>query len=158
MLVGQPQCFESICMQRRSARSAGVGAKNCSIPFGGCPALCRPTPPQDPENLIINGSFETPVLALGANYYQPTNCLGPWQTDGSCFEIWAPNVPAEFAADGRQHLEILSTTGGGTSVWQTVTTVVGDDYRLSFHHSPRPTILSTLTASINGQVIATFDE
>ena len=109
------------------------------------------------QNLITNGSFETPVQALGTNYFLPASAIAPWQTDGPFCEIWAPNFPAEFAADGRQHLEILSD-GGTTSIWQTVATVVGEDYQLSFYHSPRPSVRSTFTASIDGHAVAVFDE
>jgi len=157
-IVQQPSAANAFTLIVDFDDSAPAGADQYAVTLQGVSYAPLPDPAQDPQNLIINGSFETPVLALGANYYQPASCLAPWQTDGSCFEIWAPNLPADFAADGRQHLEILSTDAGGTSVWQTVTTVVGADYQLSFYHSPRPSIHSTLTASINSQAIATFDE
>jgi hypothetical protein len=110
------------------------------------------------QNLIVNGSFETPFLPTGANYWQPASELAPWQSGGAFFEIWVSPLTNELAADGRQHLEIQSTDGGTTSVWQTVTTVVGEDYQLRFYHSPRPTVHSALTVSLNSQIIAAFDE
>lgn len=112
------------------------------------------------QNLLTNGSFETPVIPAATYRAIPADQLAPWQTDGDNFEIWSDgmlvpsNVPT-YSVHGRQNLEIQ---GGGASVWQTVSTVVGEHYRLSFYHSPRSTIHTTLTVSINSETVATFDE
>jgi hypothetical protein len=105
----------------------------------------------NPENLVANGSFEFPLLASGANHVVPAGELAPWQTTEDSFLIWGPVLPNELAADGRQHLEVVS-------VWQTVTTIAGEDYRLRYYHSPRPGVDSTLSVEINGRVIRTFAE
>lgn len=102
-------------------------------------------------NHIVNGSFELPLLPSGANHVVPASELAPWQTAEDALLVWASNLPNEQAADGNQHAEVVS-------LWQTVPTVPGLDYRLSFHHSPRPTVDSTLTVSINGEVGRTFVE
>lgn len=107
--------------------------------------------PGHAQNLIVNGSFELPSLTSGANHVVPANDLLPWQTLEGAFLIWVPDIPNELAADGRQHIEVVSA-------WQTVPTVVGEDYRLRFYHSPRPSVDSTLSVLINGQVIRTFAE
>jgi hypothetical protein len=60
-------------------------------------------------------------------------------------------VPTALAADGRQHVEVVT-------VWQTVATIPGEDYRLSFYHAARPGVDSTLSISVNGQAIRTFAE
>jgi hypothetical protein len=109
-------------------------------------------PPLGPwTNLIINGSFEMPALTSGANHVVPAGELAPWQTSESAFLIWASELPNELAADGRQHAEVVS-------IWQTVPTMPGEDYRISFAHSPRPGVASTLRLSIDGRDVRTFGE
>lgn len=103
------------------------------------------------SNLVANASFELPVLASGANHVVPASELTPWQTTEGAFLVWVSPLPNEQAPEGRQHLEVVS-------VWQTVTTVPGEDYRLSFFHAPRPGVDSALSVSINGQTIRTFIE
>lgn len=115
------------------------------------------------QNLIVNGSFESPVISSGFAAV-PTNQMAPWRTNfrlGDNFEIWKDGFsPAEtsvptYSAHGTQNIEVQ---GGGTAVWQAVATVVGEDYQLSFSHTPRPTVHTTLTLAINSNVVATFDE
>lgn len=113
--------------------------------FLGCAAAAHA------QNLIVNGSFELPLLASGANHVVPASELLPWQTTEDAFLIWASELPNELAADGRQHAEIVSA-------WQTASTIPGEAYRLRFHHSPRPGVDSTLSVEINGQVLRTFTE
>lgn len=43
-------------------------------------------------------------------------------------------------------------------MWQDINTTKGSDYTLTFYHSPRPERRSTLTVSINSQVLAKFEE
>lgn len=108
-------------------------------------------PASGPLNLLANGSFEFPQLPAGANYVVPIGELGPWQTEQVGFAITVPDLPNEAAADGRQHLEVVS-------LWQTVPTIAGEDYSFRFHHSARPGVDSALSVEINGQVIRTFAE
>jgi hypothetical protein len=103
------------------------------------------------SNLIVNGSFESPGLPSGANFVVPARHLLPWQTTEDSFLIWVSPLPNEQAADGRQHVEVVS-------LWQTVATIPGEDYRLRFHHAARPGVDSTLSVAVNGQVIRTFAE
>jgi hypothetical protein len=102
-------------------------------------------------NLVVNGGFEIPFLASGANHIVPADQLVPWQTTESAFLIWASDLPTEKAAEGRQHAEVVS-------IWQTVQNVPGKDYRFRFQHSPRPGVDSTLTVELNGQTVRTFAE
>lgn len=108
-------------------------------------------PPSPWSNLVANGSFELPVLAPGANHVVPASELAPWQTAEDAVLIWASSLPGEEATEGRQHAEVVS-------LWQTVPTVPGEDYRLSFSHAARPGVDSLLSASVNGQVIRTVEE
>ncbi len=107
------------------------------------------------QNLVVNGSFETPVLQAGVGYV-PTNGLAPWQTTDDRFELWT-NGPGEISADGNQNMEILADAAIAT-VSQTISTTAGRHYSFSFYHTPRPTVNSILSVSINSQVIATFSE
>ena len=110
-------------------------------------------PASRPMNLVVNGSFEFPLLASGANYFLPSE-LTPWQTTDASFEVW---LDGSQAVDGVQHLEILAQTATAT-VWQTVTTIPGEDYALSFYHAPSPSVDSTLTVAINLQTVAILSE
>jgi Protein of unknown function (DUF642) len=121
--------------------------------------------PTSAMNLVVNGSFEAPVLQSGVGYVT-TYGLAPWQTtDDCCFELWSnigqpPGI--SHSADGDQNLEILAYATNAT-VSQTISTTAGKDYSFSFYHSPRPSgigpgVNSTLSVLINSQVIATFFE
>ncbi len=102
------------------------------------PADCRPTQPvacQIGDNLLMNGSFERPVIARS---WAPVTSVG-WVTtkviDNSptTLEIWRNFMGG--ASDGRQNVEL----GGNeaSQVTQTVATVPGATYELRFDFSPR---------------------
>jgi hypothetical protein len=107
------------------------------------------------ENLIVNGSFEVPAL-LGGYFYMPADVISPWHTSEDFIEVWN-NFEARPSADGRQHVEILAQSAS-TTIWQTVPTIANEDYALTFYHTPRPGVLSSLTVTANGQVLGTFPE
>ena len=109
------------------------------------------------QNLVVNGSFETPALATGTHYHVGLGSLGPWQTTEPQFEIWANPSPTESAIDGTQHLEILDSAAT-SSVFQAVPTAPGQSYMFSFFHSPRPGFDNLLTVSIASSVVGTFNE
>ncbi len=97
------------------------------------------------QNLLANGSFETPHVtnATKVSFADPAGLL-PWQTTATNFELWTngwknsnAGMGPLFSADGGQNLEILSSTNDA-SVWQTVPTLPGEHYTLSFYYSPRP--------------------
>ena len=122
--------------------------------------------PAQPQNLVVNGSFEWPEGPFSGKGLPPnilnSAYLEPWKTTAANFEIWRDgtvmtNLYDFKSADGLQNLEILSTTNVAT-VWQTVSTVPGAKYSFSFYHTPRPRVMSRLTVSINDTVIETFDE
>jgi hypothetical protein len=94
------------------------------------------------SNLVVNGSFELPALPSGTNHVVPANEMAPWETTDDAFLIWASELPNELAAEGRQHLAV-------GSVWQTIATVPGEDYRLSFYHAPRPGVFTSLSVRIS---------
>jgi len=120
------------------------------------------------QNLVVNGSFETPVFPLGTYATIPADMYAPWKTTEPRFEVWANGYAQEtprihhgqpaYAADGAQCLEILSTESKIASAWQLLPTVQGHPYTLSFYHSPRPGFHSKLTVSIDFKIIQVFDE
>ncbi len=123
--------------------------------------------PDDPRNLIVNGSFEKPTIPLGDRklglfIVDATNLL-PWHATVDTFEVWADDVVTpglKFigrSVDGFQNLEILSTLPDNT-IWQTVKTIPGERYVFSFYHTPRPEVDSTLTVSVNSDLIGIFEE
>ena len=80
------------------------------------------------ENLVANGSFETPSISNSNWSILPTNALAPWQMDGDGFEIWADGMVANgwgptYSVDGRQNLEVQGANNH--AVWQSVPTTVG---------------------------------
>jgi hypothetical protein len=107
------------------------------------------------ENFIVNGSFELPAL-LGNRTYVPASVLWPWQTTEDFFEVWGSDSEGR-PSDGWQHLEILAQSAS-TAIWQTVPTIPNEDYALTFSHSPRPGVVSSLTVTANGQVLGAFNE
>ncbi len=113
------------------------------------------------QNLLIDGSFESPSLTPGLSgysvYYLNPGALGAWQTTESQFEIWANPSPTELAVDGTQHLELLDTASTAT-VFQSFATTNGQAYQFSFFHSPRPGFDNRMTASVNSTALVTFNE
>ena len=132
---------------------------------------------EDHGNLIVNGSFEQPVVPPMQPGETPkvlwmnasTDEMKPWETDLSEFEIWANGIlmprgsatarisPAQSAV-GNQNIEIISDPATAGGVWQTVKTKPGTSYEFSFYHSERPGAKSTLTVSLNDKPIAKIDE
>ncbi len=116
------------------------------------------------QNLVSDGSFETPALTpgLGGNsvYYidASSGLLGTWQTTEQGFEIWANPTPSEAAIDGTQHLEVPDSTTTTSTVFQVLPTTPGQLYAFSFFHSPRPGYNNLLTVSVDSTVVGTFQE
>lgn len=111
--------------------------------------------PTSANNLLVNGSFELPCLLSGYAHVPPAGVPG-WGTSDDSFEVWTSGdlVPS---AEGWQNVEILSHSQPA-AIWQTVTTTPGRDYGLTFHHTPRPSVDSTLTVLINSEPIAVLVE
>jgi hypothetical protein len=112
------------------------------------------------QNLVVNGSFETPVISDATYAMVPATNASPWKTSGGTFEFWANGMQVDgsqptFSAHGRQNIEVL---GGGDAIWQAIATVPNENYVLSFYHSPRATVHSQLTVSVGSKEIATLDE
>ncbi len=86
-------------------------------------------------NLIVNGGFETPALANGTWQVFPDASQTSWTVEsGAGLEI--QNHAAGDPHSGNQLAELDSNNSSAIS--QTVTTVAGGNYTLSFWYSPRP--------------------
>jgi hypothetical protein len=93
-----------------------------AMPFGSANA-----------NLLVNGNFEMPALADKS--WQVFASIPGWTTSfGPGIEI--QNQVAGTSFDGVQHVELDSNANSGMK--QTVATVPGTAYMLSFAYSPRP--------------------
>jgi hypothetical protein len=93
-----------------------------AMPFGSANA-----------NLLVNGNLEMPAIA--DKTYQIFASIPGWTTSfGPGIEI--QNQVAGTSFDGVQHVELDST--GNSGMKQTVATVPGIPYLLSFAYSPRP--------------------
>ena len=87
-------------------------------------------------NMIINGSFENPTNTKNWKYYNSSNVPG-WS--GSNIEIWKSGlIEGVHSYKGGQHAE-LNAHGHSApfSIYQTIETVAGQNYRLSFAYRAR---------------------
>ncbi|MDD5749314.1 MAG: DUF642 domain-containing protein [Patescibacteria group bacterium] len=86
-------------------------------------------------NLIVNGGFETPVLASGTWAIYPNASLTSWEVEsGDGLEI--QNNAAGASHGGNQLAELDSNNS--SVIFQNISTVAGEDYNLKFWYSPRP--------------------
>ena len=85
-------------------------------------------------NLVVNGSFEVPVVIQGAWDYFPS--IPGWTLSyGPAIEIQC-QYRGWSAAHGRQWVELDSNASSG--IYQNIPTTPGAVYQLSFAFSPRP--------------------
>lgn len=84
-----------------------------------------------PTELIKNGNFEKNSVAAGT--YSITNALDGWTVGPNGVEV--RNNIAGAAKFGKNYLEL--DTYANSSISQTVSTVAGTQYDLSFYYAPR---------------------
>ena len=84
-------------------------------------------------SLIVNGSFEAPVIA---GSFQLFSSIPGWQPTGSCGNIEIDRNAFGAAADGKQSVELNTTCVNGVS--QVVATTPGASYSLAFAFAARP--------------------
>jgi hypothetical protein len=116
-------------------------------------------------NLILNGSFERPVVAAGgyANFDTGTSSLAGWQVVGAPGNVsiistsYAANGFTWPAAVGGQWLDLTGAgSNSATGVQQTVATTAGTTYNLTFYvgniYNPGGSdgATSTLNVFVNG--------
>lgn len=85
------------------------------------------------QEQVVNGGFETPLVTLH-NDADFTSIPG-WTLCGGSF-IEVQNHCCGDPFEGNQHVELDSTAS--SAMCQTIPTVPGQQYRLSFAYSPRP--------------------
>lgn len=102
-------------------------------------------------NLIVNGSFEEPVVtnAGGWALFNPDAVEG-WQSDKQ-IEIWSTYGLTSY--DGEQHAELNADRSGPWSIWQDVETSIGAWYRLSFAAASRTRGGESFSVSLGGAPI-----
>jgi Protein of unknown function (DUF642) len=90
-------------------------------------------------NLIKNGGFEQPVVAVGGySLYSPGQSFSGWRVvgaTGNVAPIGGKYTSAGFlfvAKAGRQWLDLTGLSNTATGIAQTVATTAGASYRLSF--------------------------
>jgi hypothetical protein len=92
-------------------------------------------------NIVINGSFEDPGFILNNSTWGQSNTLSGWkQLTGDKFEVQLAKKPGGSGAfnqsyDGARYLELNANALG--AVEQTLATIAGQSYALSFGYSGR---------------------
>jgi hypothetical protein len=81
-------------------------------------------------NLVQNGSFEAPDIGNG---WILSGSLPGWTLEGGNVEI--RQNAAGSAYDGGQYVELDGTAN--MSIWQSISTVIGQAYEISFAYAPR---------------------
>ncbi|QRK08253.1 DUF642 domain-containing protein [Archangium violaceum] len=107
------------------------------------------------ENLIVNGSFESPALPHGS--YSYLDSIPGWSPIRGC-AIELQNHEAGWKAEsGNQLLELDSYCS--TTVAQSLSTTPGAQYQLSFAYSPRPGIADNrIRVRWGGVVVAELNQ
>ncbi len=112
--------------------------KRLSILFTLLIALVFVSAQAHATNIIINGGFE--VFEIKPGTFEIFNAIPGWMTtSGSGIEIQNNIVGSPF--EGAQHVELDSDNNSGMA--QTISTVAGQEYDLSFFYSARPGRAST---------------
>lgn len=101
------------------------------------------------SNIVVNGSFENPAIANGTYIF--TDDLFGWTIGGDKMVEVRNNV-AGAAYDGNNYVELDSDVGN-MGIWQTLTTVIGQAYQISFAYAPRmnqPASTNPIAVTWNG--------
>lgn len=100
-------------------------------------------------NLVTNGGFESNNVATNSWKWFTSDQVAGW--DGSNIEIW--NNYDNFAAyEGEQYAELNAhpSNGAGFSIFQQITTVVGEVYKFSFAYAARTSNDEEFAYSVGG--------
>jgi T1SS-143 domain-containing protein len=127
-------------------------------------------------NLLVNGSFEQGHTDIGDGQWSIYTAIPGWTSgpDGVPFEVQVGNIGGVTAEDGSTKVELDSDKGGGNdsnntnptghtnaTIEQTVDTVTGQTYELTFWYSPRAEVVPSASSSMNvlwnGQVVGNID-
>ncbi|MDG5499954.1 DUF642 domain-containing protein [Marinobacter sp. BGYM27] len=121
------------------ALSLGTSAASASII--GIPDL--------PENLLINGSFEDPIIEAGTWQHFTSSEVPGW--DGSNIEIWN-DYNGVTAAEGSQFAELNAHPNTNTvfGIFQSFVTTAGNWYDISFAYRARSNDNEAFNVSVAG--------
>ncbi|ODS91942.1 MAG: hypothetical protein ABS45_09165 [Comamonas sp. SCN 65-56] len=107
------------------------------------------------SNLVVNGSFEDTTVANGTwGVFSSVNGWNIVADDKNGLELRNNAVGAAY--DGNNFAELDANRN--MSIWQALTTVIGQAYQLSFAYSPRagvstPVGTNNIDVSLNGTAI-----
>ncbi len=106
---------------------------------------------------LVNGDFETPVIAAGGNSSRDASQVPPWRTTDSAnqIEIWSSGFGGVPSAQGAQFVEINANSAG--TLYQDVVTTSGEQMTWTLEHRGRSgtdtmkvLIGNAATADVNG--------
>jgi hypothetical protein len=141
-----------------------VGLNNCTIP----PPTPTPTPTQTVTptlsecSLISNNSFEIFADCGGSctgfyclppvdQRFYPNGCIPNWSgLTISSIEVWKSGYLGSFSYDGGYHVELNGNGPAFHSIYQTINTTNGQDYRIEFAHSGRYGFPNTMKVALSG--------
>ncbi|HLY13239.1 MAG TPA: hypothetical protein VKR24_02730 [Candidatus Limnocylindrales bacterium] len=89
------------------------------------------------SSTLLDGGFETPVIAAGGNSSLDASLVPPWLTTDSAnqIEIWGSGFNGVPAAQGAQFVEINANSAG--TLYQDVVTMSGEKMTWSLEHRGR---------------------
>lgn len=106
-------------------------------------------------NLLVNGSFESNILAPGGWAYLPSKAVAGW--DGSNIELWR-SKDGVSAADGFNFVELNAHPAAASfAIYQQFATVAGQNYDLSFFYRARANSDEAFSVSV-GDLTATIND
>jgi hypothetical protein len=128
-------------------RIAAIGAFSVSLVIA-VPAIATPIS----TNLIQNGSFESDTVTAGnwQSFSKDVGIVG-WKAGNNGFELW--NGYNEIKAkDGKNFAELNSgsLTGSTFSIFQEITTVIGQTYDISFAYRARSNSDEVFNVTVGG--------
>jgi formylglycine-generating enzyme required for sulfatase activity len=141
--------WRSYPLQARSAYRSGIAATYrdnqlgfrvvCEPGAGSYPAAGEPAvrqPHESRPNLIVNGSFETPGVALFRTFSAGDRKLHPWVVGKIGVDVQSDKngIAVGRASNGSQYLDLDGTPGPG-QITQSFPTTPGQEYELSFAYA-----------------------
>jgi hypothetical protein len=147
-----------------------VGLADC-IPPTPTPTLTPTqtiTPTHDPCSLISNGSFEEFATCGGActgiycippvdQTFYPQGCIPNWTSLSSNGRIEVrKNGYLANSYDGGYYVEVNANGPEAHALYQTISTNIGQDYRIQFAHSGRVGYTNTMQVALSGTSVNFF--
>ena len=142
---------------RRTLDAAGRSRSSALLAVllaGLLQSTVRPASAAPAGDLVVNGSFEEPLVPAGTFQTLPDGAVPGWRDLACGTEVQHGVSIAPF--DGDQVVELASSCND--TVEQTVTVQAGQSYVLSYAYSPRPGVASNgMRVSVDGTTVATLD-